>query len=546
VELIDLIRQSSGSKKLFDVDWLYIVDSGGQPQFHEILPVFIRYASACVFITRLDESLTDYPMIEYYDQDGQQHGSPYRSLLTHEQILERCFQALQSRQCTSLSAQSGPMVFVAGTHKDQEHRCPESRSAKNKKLLETLRPVLGDKLGLYRLAEPDQLIFPVNAKTPSREDEKVASEFRKVVTKSCPHEREKIPIPWFVLEQLIHQCATEKGVSIVSMKRCRQIAHRLHMDDETFRAALDYLVALNIFHFYPKILPNVLFCDTQVLLDKISELVEYSHSLRGGSATTSSVSRMQSCSGGWLRFRDEGIITVEFLEEFPKHYVAGVFTPSDLLKLLTDLLIAAHLAGSEYFMPSLLYELQPEEVNEYRCSLMSSPSPLLVHYPGGWLPSGIFTSLIAYLQNICRWKLLFKSGKPVCLHRNCVKFRHPGGRPGSITLIDSFTHFEVHLVTPKPVSHTLCSEIHRAIFDGLEQAADTLSYTNLHPEEAFFCLAGGKDCESTPHLAAVADGYWSCLTNQEVGGELTEEQFVWLSCAGARAQLKEGECNSYA
>ena len=68
----------------------------------------------------------------------------------------------------------------------------------------------------------------------------------------------------------------------------------------------------------------------------------------------------------------------------------------------------------------------------------------------------------------------------------------------------------------------------------------------MTPEKAFFCLAGGKDCESTPHLAAVADGYWSCLTNQEVGGELTEEQFVWLSCAGARAQLKEGECNSYA
>ena len=164
VEPVDLISQSSGSRKLLEVDWVYIVDSGGQPQFHKILPAFICYASACVFVTKLNKPLTDHPMIEYYSQDGQQHGTPYRSLLTHEQTLQHCFQALQSRHCTSSSPQSGPMVFVAGTHKDLEHHCPETRGAKNKKLLEALRPVFGDKLGLYHLAEPDQLIFPVNAK----------------------------------------------------------------------------------------------------------------------------------------------------------------------------------------------------------------------------------------------------------------------------------------------------------------------------------------------------------------------------------------------
>ena len=505
-ELVDLISQSSGSKKLLDVDWVYIVDSGGQSQFHEILPAFIRYASACVFITKLDESLNDHPTIENYGQGGQQRGTPYRSHLTHEQILQRCFQALQSRRCTSSIPQSGPMVFVAGTHKDQEHRCPETRSAKNKKLLDSLWPVFGDKLRLYHMADPDQLIFPVNSKTPSMEDEKVASEFRKRVTTSCPYGREKIPIAWFVLEQLIRQHATDERVRIVSTTECQRIAQRLHMDDETFHAALDYLVALNIFHFYPAILPNVVFCDTQVLLDKISELVEYSQMLRGTS--TCSVSGLQSHSGGWLRFRDEGIITVEFLEKFQEHYVRGVFEPSDLLKLLSALFISAHRTGGEYFMPSLLHELESEsdKLNHYRCDLTSSPSPLLVHYPGGWLPSGIFTSLIAYLLNECDWKLLFqKCGKPDCLYRNCIRFKHPRGR--SVTLIDSFTHFEVHLASHYPVSGAVCSEIHTTIFHGLEQAAYTLSYTGLHPEEAFFCSAGGKDCEPNLHLAFVeADG----------------------------------------
>jgi len=152
VEPVDLISQPSGSRKLLEVDWAYIVDSGGQPQFHEILPAFIHYASACVFITKLNEPLTDHPTIAYYSQDGQQHGPPYCLLLTHEQMLRYCFQALQSCHCTSSTPQSGPMVFVAGTHKDLEHHCPETRSAKNKKLLETLWPVFGDKLGLYHLS----------------------------------------------------------------------------------------------------------------------------------------------------------------------------------------------------------------------------------------------------------------------------------------------------------------------------------------------------------------------------------------------------------
>ena len=185
-------------------------------------------------------------------------------------------------------------------------------------------------------------------------------------------------------------------------------------------------------------------------------------------------------------------------------------------------------------MPSLLKELQPEELDHYRCGHcgLKFPFPLLVHYPGSCLPSGMFTSLIPYLQNVHSWKLLFsKDGKPACLHRNCIMFERPDGECGSVTLIDSFTHFEVHLDSYAPVSHDLCSQIHRDIFDGLEKAADTLSYTNLHPREAVCCSGGGKDCGPTPHPAEVVAGYrrWRCLTDTLFGGDLTEGQTLWFS-----------------
>ena len=52
------------------------------------------------------------------------------------------------------------------------------------------------------------------------------------------------------------------------------MAKRLHIEHGAFDAALKYLVSLNVFIYYLAVLPYVLFCEPQVALDKINELVE--------------------------------------------------------------------------------------------------------------------------------------------------------------------------------------------------------------------------------------------------------------------------------
>ena len=44
---------------------LQIVDSGGQPQFHEVLPIFLRKMSLIVFVIKLSEQLSTRPTVEY-------------------------------------------------------------------------------------------------------------------------------------------------------------------------------------------------------------------------------------------------------------------------------------------------------------------------------------------------------------------------------------------------------------------------------------------------------------------------------------------------
>jgi len=52
-DFVALIDQSSGSEAIMQVELVQVTDSGGQPQFHEVLTVFLRRTSAYVFVLKL-------------------------------------------------------------------------------------------------------------------------------------------------------------------------------------------------------------------------------------------------------------------------------------------------------------------------------------------------------------------------------------------------------------------------------------------------------------------------------------------------------------
>ena len=104
-ELNETVRQistSSGSQHLSDEDkrlvYMYLIDSGGQMEFLEVLPAFVQHTSICLFVTKLSEELCDRPIIKYFE-DGKQVGNPMKCPFTNIQMLLYCVQTIQS-QCT--------------------------------------------------------------------------------------------------------------------------------------------------------------------------------------------------------------------------------------------------------------------------------------------------------------------------------------------------------------------------------------------------------------------------------------------------------------
>ena len=533
LELLKELKSSSTSQtkrgKLLDVDWIYIVDSGGQPQFREMLPVLVQMATACVLTLRLNVPLGKLNEVECVER-GKELCKPYLSVLTNEQIVKHCSQIVdsQTKDCK---------LFVVGTHRDLENECQtESRTDKNNRLFKLLRPQLGPNLGVYKPGNPVELMYPVNSKTPEDRDYKVVEQFRRAVhnlTKS--KEKVDIPLYWFLLELLLHQLARESN--ILSFEGCKEEAMRqLKISEEAFSTAIKFLAKrLGTILYFPQ-LPNVIFTP-QALMDILSEIVKLRHRLSDNQPLPA---ECEEYSEEWLDFQQLGIMTTNLLQTAPlKDFFSDIFTPSDFLIAMRKLLIVASIPDNAFFFPSVLEELSPEGVQKKiaeSCGylaplvLFCSDSAVRVRSKENWLPVGSFTSLIARLLNFNKWTLCTdEMQNPSCLYRNCIQFTLPDNQPGIVTLVDQFRHMEVYLQVDPETAKRISKVIVPTLYTGLKEVHKSLLHSENTIELAFLCPQH-NGC----HTASIARSdrgqwKWTCKQDRITTGKVTASQRTWLS-----------------
>ena len=181
-------------------------------------------------------------------------------------------------------------------------------------------------------------------------------------------------------------------------------------------------------------------------------------------------------------------------------------------------------------MPCLLRTMAPHELDQYRVTSHSASGvpPLAIHFSCKLVPHGVFCSLVAFLRSQSSpWNLSLcpeDNTKPLCLTRNCIKFQLPEGDPGSLTLIDAFSHFEVHVKASHDICVRSCPSIWKTLDEGIQKAAKILRYSKLDPKQAFLCKHNTR-----PHLALPNNtfDFWKCDINPNRSGPLTDEHKVW-------------------
>ena len=526
-ELVALIDKSSGSKPIAFYRILQIIDSGGQPQFYQILPIFLRQLSYFVFVFKLSEELAGHTTVELYDECGNAIGKPFTSPHSNEQLLQHCLRTLQSHK--SMLDGECAQILILGTHKDKVCECKtETQEEKNEKLKSLLLPAFEKDVVCSGIGW--RPIFAVNATSHAEEDKKVAEEVRQLVMKDTSTKPAEIPLRWYALELLLEEMAHNLGRGVLSWKECLAAASsKLHFDEESLRAALVFLDGLSEVFHYKDILPNIIFANPQVLLDKASELVKAKYRLEKRSAEGCTLITEE-----WQRFHGNALVSLDFLsqEEFNSEYVPRVFSPTDLIKLFKHLLIFADFTDGMLFMPALLQDIEEERIESYRKSFSSPLPPLVVEFPHKAPLLGVFCALTCFLLNDHfpdPWYLSKSSDRfsPSCLYHNCIQFDIPN-YCASVLLIESFNRFECRVslsdVAFLHCSKRLCSFIVRVLDKGLLEANATLRYSSSQHSIKLLCPCGN----GRSHGATVGYGMWRCSANVQSCGELTANQKIWL------------------
>ena len=528
LELLHRMQAEPKTSQVLDnQDLINMRDSGGQPSFHEVLPLFVQNTTFGILTTKLNESLDSHPVVEYY-RGGSPVGDSYLSPFTHLQTFRHCMRVLQS----TCESDTCPKVLFIGTHKDREHECAmeESRQQKNQKLQKIIPPAMKDSI-IYCDETLKELVFAVNVKTPGKKDRKMVSKVRDLMISELRKlPRRKIPLRYFALENAFLRLAKYQHKAVLSKEECFQEAAIYHFTRESFEAALRYLHGLKLIFYYEKILPNVVFIDAQTLLDKITELVEYSLSLKSASTHRLPI------SGALEEFKAYGIVTCKLLSQFKTHYIPDVFEEKDLILLFKYLRILAEVGEGKYLMPCLL-DVKSELCHAPKHHSTSETIPALLLYfgPNGAM-LGVYCCLVASLITDAKWELLSEDGHPVQVSRNQVQFRLPGDDPGTLTITDSFSTFlvvsidfpeDIDAADMQRICRNNCPIIRETILNAVQNALHKLNYNTSVLREAFPCT---KHLPTELHPAVVTkSGLLTCTVQPaSVYNKLTESHKIWL------------------
>ena len=508
-------------KKVLNLKLVHFIDSGGQPQFLDLLPAFVQDVSAILFAVNLCESLDHTPMIYFYGQDGKPMGEPYQSPSSHKQVLEQCVRATDIRDVHPEMVVAGthqdkepecavhPKVFVVGTHRDKEHKCPENREVKDN-VVRCIVPCV------YLVENGEEAIWAINGKEPDGDDLEMAKWLREAIVTHCSKSTSSpLPMKWFVLEMGIRESATR---GVLSLQKCLMLAQRLGMDEQGLKAALLHMVKYNLFLWYHNVpgLRDVVFSDPQVILQIITDLVQCKHDLAALGS--------KGVIGSWRAdFKNHAIVSHEFLshDHFKRHFIDGIFIIKHFTVLMSHRFIMVHLEGDKYLMPALLDPLSSEGFHrEYKLV-----NPLVLYFPSKCTPYGLFSCLEAYLLKKCSW--VEKNEVPVCLYRNYISFIDIS-LPAKFTIIDSVAYIEVQL--DEGDCTIACPRIRQLVQEGIKKCAEVLHYSGGKDlKDGFICSS--EPCKGVARLCEENLSKALCTACSSIM-TLTDRHTVWISSEG--------------
>ena len=335
----------TGNAKNLSTNWVYFIDSGGQPAYRELLPLFTRAAALNIITIDLTKGLDEKCKFQYRID---QHKSPIDTDLkySNRDIIQSTISSeamLNSIEIPYVSESDKhkdiqPRYFILGTRKEL---VPEEEL---KEMNESLMNSSNLDLKIVIPHIPGKLIiFPVNTLLPkSKEREEASADLCKAIS-NCNFEMKiELPIRLFTFEISLQREAKKRKRSFLTKKEVIEIGKPLRLDNESdINDALQYLHNVTIILYYPVVLEDIIFVDPEPILDVLSRLIAITY------IEQSNLDLIAKAPDERIRLKERGLFKEDLLEKideqknFDKKIFNEDFQSSQMIDLLKHLHIIA-------------------------------------------------------------------------------------------------------------------------------------------------------------------------------------------------------------
>ena len=488
--------------------FLHIIDIGGQPECHEILPLLLHGLALNLIFLNVTQDLDSSYRVTYRDDDGYSP-TQYKSEFTIREIIQRALCSIASLQT---SPDHKPAAILVGTHFDQSSEADVLTLDQSiQEAFKDTNFMKNDILCQISMSEEGaRYIHPLNNVSRDPSDiEKLRQLITNTVQLDQRFQSEKVPTSTLLLHLLLRQkfevrgwCSIEECVKVA--KSCRISRKDLLGEDGILHFLHDRFGTI-LYYRGLKIGQRVII-NPNIILVPTTELFMYAFGTKKSKPNTAATIRntgeiSQSlmhkvCSSKSIKKADDQKIpTSEIVELLASRYI---------------LYENAKSANEEtvYFLPSLLYPDHnvAKESNDPTFLSGLSYSPILFCPSTGFLPLGLFPAMVVKLSQNTIWSLNESER-----FRNRIRFyvQYSKEKLLHVELRALSTHLEFRIVqSDTPVNPRLIPLVRQELWVAVTEVSLSYPHTeNVKWKCAFYCpsavSSGGH-----PHPA-------KCMTMEE-------------------------------
>lgn len=478
-------------------DILTFIDTGGQPQFINLLPVINCFTMITFIVHKITKggkkSLDNQFMVNHGNEKGKNSFKPYEHACTHLQLIKTLmshasiqvlpdkkflsdFKFQGTEACNPETADQKPnrSISFIGTHSTGIPRCEITE------IDEVLMNMIKHSKSTCvkpRLNEYNNCLIPVDNKTQSEwigtsttekpykytDVSKIRDYIYEWLEKQDVY---NVPIQWLLLELEIRKICINRPCNFIAYSEVLKLAEEKHLGDENFiKNGLRFHHLFGVLLYFEEVegMCELVIVNHQWLFEKLTKIVVCSFKCDNNLDD-------ENLHNGI--FEESMLKELRIKEDFEKSGITNesINPTSSFIKLLQHLRIAAPLRG-KYFMPSLLNTCDLDNIqksipgkNSFK-TLSTDPEPLLIQFEStdeiNSFPRGYFCLLVVQLIHSPDWTLRQDN-----VYQNFMTFC--GENDGYyLTLVDRIFFLEVHVTcvgsNKRPIHHEVLKTVNKAL-----------------------------------------------------------------------------------